>query len=188
MASIIATLGRRQFRDSGCVRGEDGFIDENSCYVPFWYTKTGVIVKWSLFLGFIVFIMLYLILGYMHAQKRIRKGLKPLAYHRFLVSRRQLAMVDPNYRPPQAVATPYYYGPGPDAYGMHAMPPPVYDPNSRPPVYPGPPPMGASKVDPSQPAAPPASGPADGDYAPPPGPPPPMGHQNTGSTNNPFRS
>jgi len=152
----MAAITARQYRY--CERTEDGFIDETSCYVPFWYTKTGVIVKWSLFLGLIIFIGLYLLLGYLHAQKRIKKGLRPLAYHRFLVSRRQLATVDPNYAYPQANTQTYYHQPQQYSYGMQNMnmpPPPVYDPN-RPPVYPGPPgagappPEGGSKVDPSQ--------------------------------------
>jgi len=86
-----------------CDRNDDGSINESSCYTPFWYTQvrcispyvpvlegsndrvvlqTGVIVKWSLFLGLVAFILLYLLLGYMHAQRRMRKGLRPLAYHR----------------------------------------------------------------------------------------------------------
>ena len=49
-------------------------------------SQTGVIVKWSLFLGLLVFITLYLLIGYTHAKKRIRKGLPPLAYHRVSAS------------------------------------------------------------------------------------------------------
>jgi hypothetical protein len=41
-----------------------------------------VIIKWSLFLGLIVFISLYLLVGYLHAQQRLKKGLAPLSYHR----------------------------------------------------------------------------------------------------------
>lgn len=110
----------------------------------------------------------------------IIRSTKPIL--QFLVSRAQLARVDPRYRFPGAEATPYYYNQQ-QQYYMHTMPPPpVYDPNSaRPPVYPGPPPEGATKVDPSQ------QQPASGSYAPPPGPPPPstLPAQNTGS--NPFR-
>lgn len=99
-----------------------------------------------------------------------------------LVSRAELARVDPAYAYPQA--TNVYYAPaGQGYYGMQPMPPPVYDPN-RPPMYPGgpmPPPQGASKVDPEQGGA---------DYAPPPGPPPPAASaqnpQRTGGSNNPF--
>lgn len=34
MPSLIAP---REYRE--CLIGADGYIDENSCYVPFWYTK-----------------------------------------------------------------------------------------------------------------------------------------------------
>ncbi|KAK0656604.1 hypothetical protein B0T16DRAFT_41632 [Cercophora newfieldiana] len=178
---MMAFLTARQYRY--CDRDENGLIDETTCSVPFWYTKNGVIVKWSLFLGFITFIGLYLLLGYLHAQKRIKKGLRPLAYHRFLVTRRQMATIDPAYQYPQAEAPrPYFYNQ--QYFGMQNMPPPpVYDPTAaRPPNYPGPPgggpPDGASKVDPIQQNAP--------EYQPPAGPPPgAVPQQNTGS--NPFR-
>ncbi len=39
-------------------------------------------MKWSIFLGLILIIGLYLFFGYRHAKSRLRKGLKPLAYHR----------------------------------------------------------------------------------------------------------
>lgn len=130
------------------------------------WLQTGVIVKWSLFLGVVVIMSLYLLIGYVHAQKRVQKGLAPLGYHRvrplhvrlsnrhilmfvqFLVSRRALARTDPRYRPPPP-ANLYPYTPDAQYYDMHAVPPPVYDPNApRPPVYE--PPTGASKVDSNQ--------------------------------------
>lgn len=165
--------------DGSITTGTTTFDDDGD--VPFWWTRTGIIVKWSIFLAIVVGFMLWLVLGYMHAKRRINKGLKPLAYHRCLVGRAELARVDPAYAYPQATYT-NYPPPGAGYYGMQPMPPPVYDPN-RPPQYPGgpapPPPMGGSKVDPEQGA---------GDYAPPPGPPPPATQQpqRTGASNNPF--
>lgn len=44
--------------------------------------QEGLIIKWAVFLGLMVLITLYITIGYIHAKKRIRKGLKPLAYHR----------------------------------------------------------------------------------------------------------
>lgn len=176
----------RQYNYQNCNLTPDGFIDENSCYVPFWNTRTGVIVKWSLFLAFIVFISLYLLIGHIHARKRVQKGLAPLAYHRFLVPRSTLAQVDPRFRYPQPNITSYRSN-GQQIYDMHAMPPPpVYDPNAaRPPMYE--PPAGATKTDANQQYQPPQYGVAAApssqyqqppasyapfEYAPPQGPPP----------------
>lgn len=44
--------------------------------------QTGQIVKWSLFLALVLFICLYLTIGFFHAKKRIRENRPPLAYHR----------------------------------------------------------------------------------------------------------
>ncbi len=95
-------------------------------------------------------------------------------YIQWLLSRYERAQVDPNYAYPQpvyGVYRPVYgntTGGGAEYYGMHSMPPPVYDP-SRPPVYDGPP--GGSKVDPVQERQGQAPTGA-GEYAPPAGPPP----------------
>ncbi|KAK3694605.1 hypothetical protein B0T22DRAFT_345769, partial [Podospora appendiculata] len=170
--AITSTVVSRQVRE--CLRTADGYIDEDSCDVPFWYTRTGVIVKWSLFLGLTVIFGLYLMLGYMHAKKRMQKGLPPLRYHRWLVTRAELARVDPRYQNPQAEAQAYH--PNNQYYSMQTMPPPpVYDPTSaRPPMYEGPPPAGSTKADPSQPTwrAEPTRRPDTEDYEAPPGPPP----------------
>ncbi|KAK3945434.1 hypothetical protein QBC46DRAFT_372226 [Diplogelasinospora grovesii] len=203
--TVLATLVSRQIQDGrNCTRDEDGFIVESdTCFVGFWYTRTGVIVKWSIFLGLSAILGLYLLLGYMHARRRLRKGLAPLAYHRWLVSRSELARVDPRYRPPNASAMPYnpnsnsggyqYYGDG--IYGMSNMPPPpVYDPNApRPPMYDGlatTAPPGATKVDPQQTSGITTAAPTrqatvvEDDFEAPAGPPPnAMRPENTGSSN-----
>jgi hypothetical protein len=44
--------------------------------------QTGVIVKYSLFFGFIFLFGLYMLIGNIHAKRRIKKGLPPLGYHR----------------------------------------------------------------------------------------------------------
>lgn len=166
-----------------------GYGYEDDRLVPFWYTRTGLIVKWVVFLSLLVFFTAWVTLGYMHAKKRMQKGLAPLAYHRWLVPRAQLARVDPRYAyPPQTTNPngPGYYRPGYQAqydpsYNMQNMPPPppMYDPSApRPPMYEGP--DGGSKAAPSQ------------EYEAPPGPPPaqaqaqPVGRNDTGSSN-PFR-
>ncbi|KAK4201773.1 hypothetical protein QBC40DRAFT_48579 [Triangularia verruculosa] len=188
MASTI--VARQYYRN--CTRDEDGYlISSDTCYVSFWNTKTGIIVKWSLFLGILVFFALYLLIGYIHARKRVQAGLPPLGYHRFLVDRATLAQVDPRYRYPQSSFTPYTpynqgypngNGDGYQYYHMQGMPPPpVYDPNApRPPVYE--PPAGATKVGEENnvnvnvattSSPPPTQDNGGYMYAPPPGPPPP---------------
>ncbi|OAQ66868.1 ubiquitin-protein ligase Sel1/Ubx2 [Pochonia chlamydosporia 170] len=151
-------------REIICVDGDCG-------YVSWWHTKTGYIVRWVIFLVIFVLIFGYLIGGYYHARRRLRKGLEPLAYHRCLVSRR-------SYRPTYQEQWPQnqYYAPqqsGYQGYPMNDMPLPAYDPN-RPPQYSGPP-EGGSKVDPSQNRMSthraPERNPAP-EYAPPAGPPP----------------
>ncbi|KAG9232948.1 hypothetical protein BJ875DRAFT_62048 [Amylocarpus encephaloides] len=154
----------------------------------FWYTREGQIARWSIFFGIFFLFMAYMVGGYLHAKQRIRKGLVPLAYHRWLLSRRQRAQVDPNYQNPSAYYTPYPQG---AQYGMNPMPPPMYDPNSQmPPTYQ--PPAGATKVDPTQWRSEPTRRPAEGEPAPgydaPPGPPPSaLQPNNTGAGTNPYR-
>lgn len=178
-------------RDDDDIPG--GYVFENGRLIPWWYSRTGEIVKWSVFLGLITIITVFISVGYCHAKRRMRKGLAPLGYHRWLVHRQDLARVDQRYAYPQ---NPTYTSYHPNAYyNMQPMPPPVYDPNApRPPVYQ--PPEGATKADPSQWRAEPTRRPAEGqqtgvqdaDFVPPPGPPPSaMTAQRTGESNNPYR-
>ncbi|KAH8905896.1 hypothetical protein BR93DRAFT_998044 [Coniochaeta sp. PMI_546] len=176
----IGHLTARQFVD------DDGLDDS---YVPFWYTRTGIIVKWSLFLGIVILFSAYLFIGYTHAKKRIARGLPPLAYHRWLVSRGQLASVDPRYAypAPAGFAT---YRPPQNEYGMYAMPPPVYDPNApRPPMYYGPTEQDVgTKVDPDQSRPAYQQPTVTEEYEAPAGPPPSaVRPQGTGNSN-PFRN
>jgi len=48
----------------------------------FWWTRTGQIVRWSIFFGIFFLFLAYMVGGYYHAKRRINKGLPPLAYHR----------------------------------------------------------------------------------------------------------
>jgi len=180
MASIFE---RQEFND-----GSDFVIVENHSW---WWTRTGQIVRWSIFFGLLFLFFAYMIGGYMHAKSRMKKGLPPLKYHRWLLNRQQRARFDPNYQNPSV----YYstYRPSQGQYGMQPMPPPMYDPSQPPPpTYQ--PPAGASKVDPSQWRAEPTRRPAESgerapEYEAPPGPPPAAALQanNTGTSNNPYR-
>ncbi|RDA89126.1 hypothetical protein CP532_2276 [Ophiocordyceps camponoti-leonardi (nom. inval.)] len=130
-----------------------GWVRDGDFIVPWWQSRTGVIVKWVVFLVLVLIFTLYIVGGYLHARHRIRKGLPPLAYHRCLVARRQPPPPGDyhNAWPPNQGPYYNYQYPPPNGYPMNNMAaPPVYDPN-RPPTYMGgPPPDGGSKVDPSQ--------------------------------------
>ncbi|KAI1187665.1 hypothetical protein F5B17DRAFT_452954 [Nemania serpens] len=165
-SSPLLALARRQL-----VSRDD---DED---IWFWYTTTGIIIKYTLFFAFLFIIALWVIGGRAHAKRRLRRGLKPMSYHAWLLSRAERAQVDPTYAyappPPHAAAyRPVYGGDvnGAEYYGMHHMPPPVYDP-SRPPVYDGLP--AGSKIDPVQDRQGEGhgQGAAAPEYAPPAGPP-----------------
>jgi len=115
--------------------------------------ETAYIVKWAILLSIFGIFFLWLLVGYWHVRMRLRKGLQPLAYHRWLAPRRQQVMQN-SYA---------YYQPNPNpnapAYGMQnfSEPPPVYS-GDMPPTYqppPGgqgvyPPPNGGTKISPQQ--------------------------------------
>jgi len=166
--------------------------DEDEEHVDFWWTPAGQAVRWGIFGGIILLFILYMVIGYWHATRRLRKGLSPLAYHRWLLNRQQRAQFDPSYRNPSVEYNTYRQ----EQYGMQSFPPPVYDPNSLPPpTYQ--PPSGGTKVDPSQWTGQPinrpsAAGESAPEYAPLMGPPAATApHANeTGSSstsNNPYR-
>jgi len=60
--------------------------------------QTGMAVRYSIVVILFGAILLYFVGGYFHAKRRVRKGLPPLRYHRWMVNRR--------YTPAQAY-TPY---------------------------------------------------------------------------------
>ncbi|KAA6415649.1 MAG: hypothetical protein FRX48_00365 [Lasallia pustulata] len=128
-----------------------------------WYSDTAVAVKWAILSAIFLLFLAWFVGGYYHAKRRMRRGLPPLAYHRWLVPRAQRARFQNHFAQPQNDFSFYHVQNGNgngEGYGMQAFPPPAYNLNHEaPPTYQ--PPMGGSKVNPSQ------------DYAvPPPGPPP----------------
>ncbi|KAI9744559.1 MAG: hypothetical protein M1818_002088 [Claussenomyces sp. TS43310] len=148
--------------------GDDGDDD----YVSFWWTDRGESIRWAIFASIVGILVLYMVFGYMHAQRRIKKGLPPLTYHRWLLSRRRRARLGPSANIP----LPNYSTHQPNEYyGSYAPPPPVYDPNFQPPPTYQPP--EGSKTDSSQwqsapTRRPETAGEAAPEYTPPPGPPP----------------
>lgn len=87
-------------------------------------------------------LLLFFVGGWFHARRRLRKGLPPLAYHRWMVSRYYYRQPHDAEAPPQRQLRPVqqtyrmeHYEPPPPAYNQSEVPPPVYQP-----------PEGASKV------------------------------------------
>ncbi|KAF2093138.1 hypothetical protein NA57DRAFT_81478 [Rhizodiscina lignyota] len=130
-----AMLRKRQIATSGSPELENQEARDNN---DWWFSETAYVVKWIIIGSLFLIAISWFVIGYYHAKRRIQKGLKPLAYHRWLVPKSQLPGYRPRYTPP--------YNP---QYGLqqYPEPPPVYDPD-MPPVYQ--PPPGASKVDPEQ--------------------------------------
>ncbi|KAK0515947.1 hypothetical protein JMJ35_001981 [Cladonia borealis] len=124
------------------------------------YSNTAIAIKWAVVGAIILIFLLWFVGGYYHAQRRIKKGLPPLGYHRFLLPRRQRAQFMPR---PQYGYYPQQQNryPNGDGYQMHnyPAPPPAYNNTEHipPPVYQ--PPEHGSKVNPVQDWAAPPAGP-----------------------------
>ncbi|EGO53099.1 hypothetical protein NEUTE1DRAFT_92073 [Neurospora tetrasperma FGSC 2508] len=183
---LLSRIVSREIREySNCTRGADGFIDPNSCYVPFWYTRWLVARDDP---------------RYPDPQTTFRPYGNPAVLTRPGSQQQQqpygnygMYPVPPPVYDPDAPRPPMYPGPPPTMAMAMAQPP-----------------DGATKVDPMQQApvlppvsttVPPTSGTGgDGNerYEAPPGPPPsiqaqaqtqapaPIRQQGTGGTN-PFR-
>lgn len=91
-------------------------------------------------------LVIFVVGGYVHARRRVRQGMTPLPYHRWMVQRRYYD-AGPRYQTYQAPGHTYVM----DAYPPppQAPPPPAYNPaDAPPPVYQPqpPPPPGGSKA------------------------------------------
>ncbi|KAF3905515.1 hypothetical protein AA313_de0201173 [Arthrobotrys entomopaga] len=98
----------------------------------YWYSEKAIIVKWSIGGALLVFIFAYFLGGYLHAKRRLAKGLQPLAYHRWMV-RREIT-------PPETYAYPIHFNGNNGGYGNYGgyaepfqPPPPVYNSQMQPP-------------------------------------------------------
>lgn len=137
----MAPFIKRQFVE------DDYFVFERE--PSFWWTKTGQIVRWSVFLGLFTILTAYIFIGYFHARSRMKKGLPLLAYHRWLINRERRIQYDPSYTNPNSYYTQYAPQPGLNAYNGRTAPPPIYDPTAPlPPSYQLP--QGAGKLETSQ--------------------------------------
>ncbi|GAB7347407.1 hypothetical protein MBLNU459_g4333t1 [Dothideomycetes sp. NU459] len=129
-----------------------GFADDGSCDSSdddFWLSGTGMGVRYAIVALVFAGLVVLLFLSYLHAQRRLRRGLAPLGYHRWLVSRRQYNPYPPqnnyqHYNNPTQQGYPMngYYNP--QAAPPFQQPPPAYNQWDAPPVYQ--PPAGASKA------------------------------------------
>lgn len=112
------------------------------------HAQAGMATRYAIVALLFFFVFAFFVGGYYHAQRRLRNGKEPLAYHRWMVRRRQTYYPpQPRYGWPQDPNAPAYgptYGP---SYGMEGYPPPPPAYNNAevpPPVYQ--PPQGASKA------------------------------------------
>lgn len=110
--------------------------------------QTAFIIKWVVTAVIVIGLLAFFLGGYFHAQRRMKKGLPPLRYHRWMISRRQREQWFPQQN--QRV---YYhnaaYGHGPAMpLNNYGPAPPAYGENDYVPPYA--PPQGGSKVNPDQ--------------------------------------
>lgn len=143
----VRSLEKRDDHNNDFFSNDDG-VDNN------WYfSNEAAAIKYGVLFGILFLAALILIGMWFHANQRIKKGLPPLKYHRWLLPRSKRVQWEPNLRQPEDSFTFYQHNQQhPGAYGMHAVPPPAYNPNYvQPPVYSGTPaPPNNAKIDPFQ--------------------------------------
>nr|POF07872.1 hypothetical protein CFP56_66164 [Quercus suber] len=106
-----------------------------------WWSTAGFTVRYIIVAVIFGALLLFFVGGYYHATRRVRKGLPPLPYHRWMVQRRIWGS-EPRYnqyphRPAHHVSQGYQqgqtyrmegYAPPPPAYNSEHAPPPAYQP------------------------------------------------------------
>ena len=63
------------------ISGDDG-RDRSDDRGDWWYSDEAEIIKWVILAAIVLLFFTYLLGGYLHARRRMRKGLPPLGYHR----------------------------------------------------------------------------------------------------------
>ncbi|KEF59528.1 uncharacterized protein A1O9_04372, partial [Exophiala aquamarina CBS 119918] len=134
-----------------------------------WYSSTAYAIKWAVLAAILVAFLLYFVGGYLHARQRMKKGLPPLTYHRWLVPRRtRIAFAQAH--PEHAHHFSFYRTqPAPYGYQMptYGPPPPAYHEPEYVPAYTA---QGPNKTNPDQSYAPPTGPPPPNAFPPPAGP------------------
>ncbi|KAF2234483.1 hypothetical protein EV356DRAFT_515129 [Viridothelium virens] len=107
-------------------------FDDCDGHVSWWFSTTAIIIKWAILGGLFLAFFSYLLIGYIHARRRIKKNLPPLRYHRWMVSRYtdRPSMQNP-HPPPQRQ---YNSATDPNSYYGNFNAPPAYNSDS-PPLY-----------------------------------------------------
>jgi hypothetical protein len=72
---LFDTLVRR---DSGGDNEQTDTLDSDW----WWTSPIAYAVKWGIIAGIFVFFLVFFLGGYLHAQRRMKRGLAPLGYHR----------------------------------------------------------------------------------------------------------
>ncbi|GAB7341590.1 hypothetical protein MBLNU457_7797t1 [Dothideomycetes sp. NU457] len=129
------------FKRQACYLGQaycdPGDIDSGSD--DWWWSSTGLAVRYIIFIALFFLFVFYFLGGYIHARRRILAGKPPLAYHRWMVRRQEWRWSQQQ----QHNSDPYRQ---PGSYPMQSFqpPPPAYNQWDAPPVYQ--PPAGGSKT------------------------------------------
>ncbi|KAI5798925.1 hypothetical protein EDC01DRAFT_628776 [Geopyxis carbonaria] len=132
--------------DNGWGYGDDDGPDE-------WYLSgEASSIKYGILFGILALAALLIAGSWFHARQRMKKGVAPLRYHRWLVPRSQRAIYEPHLRgggqPEQNFTFYNHQQQQQQGYDMNTVPPPpAYNPNfAQPPVYAGAlPPVGTAK-------------------------------------------
>ncbi|KAK1821104.1 hypothetical protein LTR12_004496 [Friedmanniomyces endolithicus] len=139
MVATTYSLWKRQGSSDNTLgysgNGNDSYDPGDDYYGgSWWWTPGGMAVRYAIVALLFAFVLLFFVGGYYHGRSRMRRGLPPLAYHRWVV--RRYAMRHPGqqqvYAQQQFPPTRGYqmedYPPAPPAYNNHEAPPPTYQP------------------------------------------------------------
>ncbi|KAH0539114.1 hypothetical protein FGG08_004352 [Glutinoglossum americanum] len=159
----------------------DQYLGEDNYY----YTPRDLAIKWIVITSLMVGILFFVAIAYWHAQRRMKGGMAPMGYHRWLAPRSQRSRFDPELQNQFS----FYQAHDAARNDMNSQAPPPYNLDLGPPPKYQPPASSTTKVDASS-AGGPSFGPQTDGVAtsepPPPSPQPPAAAHARG-LRNPFR-